>query len=495
MQPETTNRTSPLMETFEDAQPRSPGSRKVTDEELQRSDRRRRAASRNGAADHGDRLPPHSDEAEAGIIGSCLVAPKECLPIVMAEFGANDGVFYDLRNQTIYVHLCQMAALGFDGIDIITVMQRLKDYGLLDDIGGITYLNTLADAVISTANLTTYIAIVRDKFIIRKVIQVATESISAAYEWTGPGSDLLGKIERDVLAIGSKNLSAKSETVMELVLRAMSEIEAKMQSEKGTTGISTGFIDIDYFTDGLHKGELTVIAAYPGVGKTSLAMNIAEKVVLKAGLPVGIFSLEMSSVSLVKRCLCSCARVNLMRANKGKMEGTELERLVSASAKLGNAKIYFDDTSDLSIHTLRAKARRMWQQYDIKLFVVDYLHLLNASGGARKPDNREQEISDIANGMKQMAKELDVPVIVLSQLNDEGKLRESRAIGQHADNVWMLEENEQKEHVLVFKKQRSGPRDVVVRLTFRAEFTRFEDASSVSDNDVPAEYQQRFPDE
>lgn len=430
-----------------------------------------------------ERLPPHAPEMEQGVLGCCLLSPNDCLAQVMAVLREPDAM-YDLRHQTILAALMRMSENN-KPIDIITLQQRLKDLGLLDEIGGIPYLNELQDSVPSAANLSYYLEIVSEKHLLRKAIQTCTDIVGRVYDYQGDAETLLDEIERDVLAIRTIRGSVKQAVdTPQLVRTAMTEIQAKAESNGALTGLATGFLDLDYYTDGLQPGDMTVIAAYPSTGKTALAINIAENVVLNLGLPVGVFSLEMTSVALVKRCLCSTARVNLRDVGAGDLVESDLPKLIMAASRLSRASIYFDDTSDLSIYELRGKARRMWQQYGIKLFVVDYLQLLNASGGPRKIENRQQEVADISSGIKNMAKELGVPVLVLSQLNDDGKLRESRAIGQDADGVWMLEEKDD-EHKLWIRKQRNGPRNVCVNLTFLKEFTRFESAAKVSDEDMP----------
>jgi replicative DNA helicase len=273
------------------------------------------------------------------------------------------------------------------------------------------------------------------------------------------------------------------------------------------TGVGTGFADLDKMTSGLHAGEMIVIAARPSMGKTSLAMNVAEHVAVDLKLPVGVFSLEMTSESLVLRMLCSRARVNLRNIREGFLAERDFPKLTGAAGKLANAPLFIDDSSALSILQLRAKARRMHQQYGIKLFVIDYIQLLHST--ARRAENRQQEIADISNGIKALAKELKVPVMVLSQLNREvekeknrkprlSDLRESGAIEQDADLVALLYKANSDEEEgsgpdqdavavnLLIAKQRNGPVGDV-NLTFLRSFTRFESAAKISSDDVPAE--------
>lgn len=417
--------------------------------------------------------------------------------------------YYDLRHQVIFSELRGM----YDNripIDIITLQQRLKDKQLLDQVGGIAYLAQLQDAVPSAANLSYYLDIVREKFLLRKMIQTCTEVVGRVYDYEGEVDALLDEVERDVLRISESRVQGGALTTKDLVNKAIGTIE-NFFSRKGTlTGLGTGFADLDRMTDGLHGSEMIVVAARPSMGKTSLAMNIAEHVVLEDKLPVAVFSLEMSAEALVLRMMCSIARVNLRSIREGFMSEADFPKLTSAAGKLANAPLFIDDSAGLSILQLRARARRLHQQHGIKLFVVDYLQLLHSTG-RRAQENRQQEISDISSGIKALAKELKVPVLVLSQLNRElerdknrkprlSDLRESGAIEQDADLVGLLykpnandddeaafgEEAEGMPVNLLIAKQRNGPTGDI-NLTFLRPYTRFESAAKISDEDVPVD--------
>lgn len=459
-----------------------------------------------------DRLPPHSMEAEQGVLGCLLLSPNDGLGVCIERFKGGMQVFYDLRHQQIYELLCGM----YDeksAIDLITVQQRLKDAGQLDGIGGLAYLTELMNVVPSAANLTYYMEIVREKYLLRKVIQTCTGVVGRVYDHDGGVDTLLDEVEREVLRISEERVEASSQSIKELVHKAINTIEEFHQRQGMLTGVSTGFLDFDKMTSGLHGGEMVVIAARPSMGKTSLAMNIAEHVALDERLPVGVFSLEMTAESLVLRMLCSRSRVNMRNIRDGFLAERDFPRLTGAAGKLANSPLYIDDSAGLSILQLRAKARRMSQQYGIKLFVIDYLQLLNST--SRRAENRQQEIADISNGVKALAKELDVPVIVLSQLNRElekdknrkprlSDLRESGSIEQDADLVCLLyrrsdekggddeeressgPENDAVPVNLLIAKQRNGPTGDVP-LTFLKGYTRFESAAKVSADDVPAE--------
>jgi replicative DNA helicase len=454
-----------------------------------------------------DRLPPHSVEAEQGVLGCVLLSPKEGMGVCIESFKQGSEAFYDLRHQCIFELLCEMYD-GKEAIDLITLQQRLRDKGQLESVGGLGYLASLADAVPSAANLEYYIDIVREKSLLRKMIQTCTGVVGRVYEYEGEVDALLDEVERDVLRISEERIEASSRTIKELVHKAINTIEEYHQRQGLLTGIGTGFADLDKMTSGLHGGEMIVIAARPSMGKTSLAMNIVEHVTIEQRLPVGVFSLEMTAESLVLRMLCSRSRVNLRDIREGFLAERDFPKLTGAAGKLASAPLHIDDTSGLSILQLRAKGRRMAQQHGIKLFVIDYLQLLNST--SRRAENRQQEIADISNGIKALAKELNVPVIVLSQLNRElekdksrkprlSDLRESGAIEQDADLVALLykpNSNEEEDGGgqeqdampvnLFIAKQRNGPTGDVP-LTFLKGYTRFESAAKVSAEDIPTE--------
>jgi len=455
-----------------------------------------------------DRLPPHALDMEQGVLGCQLLSPNECVGEVIEKLkGVGVEAHYDLRHQTIQAELFEMYDARIP-IDVITLQQRLKDKRLLDQVGGIAYLSQLQDAVPSAANLSYYLDIVREKYLLRKMIQTCTEVVGRVYECEGDVDALLDEVERDVLRISESHSQGDSLTTKELVGRAVVTIE-NFFNRKGTlTGLATGYADLDRMTDGLHGSEMIVIAARPSMGKTSLAMNIVENVVLEQQLPVAVFSLEMSAEALVMRMMCSIARVNLRSIREGFMSEADFPKLTNAAGKLANSKLFIDDSAGLSILQLRARARRLHQMHGVKLFVVDYLQLLHSTG-RRAQENRQQEISDISSGLKALAKELKVPVLVLSQLNRElerdksrkprlSDLRESGAIEQDADVVGLLykpsagedeeagfgEEADGVPVNLLIAKQRNGPTGDI-HLTFLRPYTRFESAAKVSDEDVP----------
>jgi replicative DNA helicase len=456
-----------------------------------------------------DRLPPHSPEAEQGVLGCVLLSPNDCLGECVEKFKQGAEAFYDLRHQTIFTMLAEMYDKR-EAIDVITLQQRLKDKQLLEEVGGIAYLAALPDVVPSAANLGFYLDIVQEKYLLRRMIQTCTDVVGRVYDYEGEVDALMDEVERDILRISESRVQDQSLTIKDLVKRAINTIEDFHQRQGMLTGVGTGFADLDKMTSGLHPGEMIVIAARPSMGKTSLAMNIAEHVAIDQRLPVGVFSLEMTAESLVLRMLCSRSRVNLRSVREGFLAERDFPKLTGSAGKLAGAPLFIDDSSGLSILQLRAKARRLAQQHGIKLFVIDYLQLLHST--SRRIDNRQQEIADISGGIKSLAKELNVPVIVLSQLNREPEkrergaeprlsdLRESGAIEQDADLVGLLykpgkpggdedegaggDEQDALPVNLVIAKQRNGPTGDV-KLTFLKSYTRFENAAKVGDDDMP----------
>jgi replicative DNA helicase len=439
-------------------------------------------------------------EAEQGVLGSMLISPREIIAECVERI--SEEYFYVPAHQTIYTVLVELWNAGA-GIDLITFTQTLRDRNLLETIGGAAFVTSLYTFVPTAANVNYYLEIVREKYILRQIIAAATESVRRAYEEQDEVNALLDEVEQKIFAVGEDRFKGQMPGMKEQVMGALESIEQLWERRGGITGISTGFTELDRMTNGLHAAEMIVIAARPSMGKTALAMNIAEHVAISGKLPVAVFSLEMSSQQLVQRLLCSRARVNLQKVREGFLAERDFPSLTSAASKLAEAQIFIDDTAGLSILELRAKARRLKAQKDIQLIVIDYLQLLKSTT-RRAQDNRQLEISEISSGIKGLAKELSVPIIVLAQLNRQpearsgGKprlsdLRESGSIEQDADLVGLLvrpevyEEDEDAraekagEAELIIAKQRNGPVGDVP-LTFLKEFTRFEDrARNVSE--------------
>lgn len=412
------------------------------------------------------RLPPSSPESERAVIGCCLISPVECLPDCVAHLSS--AHFYELRNRIIWESFCGLAP---DKVNVISVMQSLKDAGKLDEIGGVLYLAQCQDEVPSTANLLVWIETLIEKKICRDIIKTCTNAITEAYS-NGKAQDILDKTEQEILKIRPDQKQVKD--IKDLVKDAINRIEARFLKGDSITGIGTGLIDLDRMSDGLHRGEMIVIAGFPSTGKTALAANIAVKAALN-GVPTVFFSAEMRPVQLVVRAICSESRVNFHRVKE-----SDFPAMMQATVKLAEAPLYIEQASQFSVSQIISIGRRLKQKYNIQLAAIDYIQLLSGTG-----DNREQEISSISKGIKAMAMELEIPVIALSQLNDEGKLRESRAIGQDADTVWKLENDGEWQPLvqpikLNIIKCRDGATGQV-KLTFLKEFTLFQNASKVED--------------
>ncbi len=452
--------------------------------------------SSTGSPQDIHRSPPHSVEAEQGVLGSMVIAPQEAIPDAITKI--TEEYFYIPAHQTVYRILVEQWSAA-QGIDLITFTQTLRDQNVLESIGGPPFITSLFTFVPTAANLDYYLEIVRDKFVLRRIIATCTEGVRRAYEEQGEVSSLLDEVEQNVFTVGEERAKAQLEPMKTHVMGALERIEKLFENKGSISGIPTGFKDYDRMTSGLHPAEMTVIAARPSMGKTAFAMNIAEHVAIQQKLPVAIFSLEMSSQQLVQRMLCSRARVTLERARDGFLSDSDFPKLTHAASRLAEAPIFIDDAAAVNVLELRAKARRLKSREGIGLVVIDYLQLLR-SPTRRAADNRQLEISEISAGIKGLAKELDIPVIVVAQLNrnpemrtGSGKgrprladLRESGSIEQDADVVALLvreeyyaDTDEEREDLqgkaeLIIAKQRNGPVGDV-KLTFLKEFTRFED--------------------
>ena len=452
-----------------------------------------------------DRQPPHSDDAEAGVLGCVLLSPQECFPQLIEKFVMGSGVFYDLRHRTIYETMAWLYERN-RLVDTVVLIQTIRDFDREEAVGGVAYVAGLPDTVPSAANLEYYIDIVLEKWTLRQAIKVCTDGIAKAYEGVkGEVSNYLDSLENDILAVGQQAegfTNPTTKTGRNLAITAINTIESLHQSQGRIPGVATGFYDLDRMTLGLHPGEVALIAARPSTGKSSLAMNIVDYVTVELNEPVGVFSLEMTAESLMLRMVCARGRVNLRHVSGGVLSQQDFDRLAPAASRLGNAPVYIDDGRGLTILQLRAKARRLHQQHGIKLFVIDYLQLLRSSN--HRASNREQEVGDISNGIHQLAGELGVAVLVLAQLNREverrgpeskprlSDLRESGSLEQDADLVGLLyrrnpsDDSDAQQAVavnLLIAKQRNGPTGEIP-LLFMKSYTRFESVSNINTEPV-----------
>ena len=424
------------------------------------------------------------------LLGSMLVDPQVVGDVVLVVRGGDD--FFKPANGAIYDAMVEL----FDrhgALDIVQLNQLLADRDVLATVGGVNYLVELAHAVPSAANAPHYARLVREKSAIRRLIDAAGEILHDAYHSPEDAQVILEEAEQRIFAIAQESEQTHAESLQALVDQTMKMIEAN--EGRLITGVPTGFLELDDITHGLQRGEMIIIAARPSMGKTALALNVAEQMALR-GNAVGIFSLEMSKLQLVQRMLSALSGVNSQRIRRGMLNPDDYHELHVACGKLQEAAIYIDDTPGLSLLQLRAKARRMAAKHDVKVILIDYMQLMSSG---RRAESRQVEISEISRGIKAMARELNVPVICLSQLNRASEqreghrprmsdLRESGSIEQDADVVMMLHReeyyhqgdpdwainNEDRVGVaeLIVTKQRNGPTGVVT-LTWVSEITRF----------------------
>ena len=465
--------------------------------------RRTPAARRNGAAKAAGAAPdthrslPQNVEAERGLLGSILLSPREVLNDCAEQI--TEEAFYSPAHGTIFRVLVEMWSAN-QQIDVITLTNRLRDLNVLDAVGGPGAVTELFGFVPTAANAPHYLDIVLEKSLLRRMITACTSSAARCYEEQGDVPQLLDDVEREIFTIGETRFRKTAPDMRDEVFAALENIEKMYQQRGRISGLATGFTVFDQMTDGLHPGEMIIVAARPSMGKTALAMNIVEHVALnlEEPKPVGVFSLEMSTQQLVQRMLCSRARVNMKKIRSGMLARAEHGKLNDAAAALSESSIFIDDTASLTILELRAKARRMRDRHRIELIAIDYLQLCRSTS-RRGQDNRQIEIAEISSGIKALAKELEIPIIVLAQLNRQpeqrggGKprmsdLRESGSLEQDADVVALLvrpevyEEDEDARSELAGKaelliaKQRNGPIGEIP-LTFIKEYTRFENAA------------------
>lgn len=447
------------------------------------------------------RSMPQSAEAEQGVICSALLDPRGAMEECQ-ERGVSADWFYNPAHQKIWDVIRAMSAANMP-CDLITITQALRDQDVLDEVGGAAYVTGLFWFVATALNVGYYLEILREKYIGRQIIQVATDVGRRAFDEGEPMSALLDEAQARILAIAAD--ASTTETIRhfrEGVHEAVDQIELTYKHRGDVTGLATGFVQLDRMTGGLEGGQMIVIAGRPSMGKTALGVNIAEHVALRrerhkepAPLPVAIFSLEMPFVQLCTRLLCSNANLNLQRVRDGFLPHEKMVDLARVAGRLSEAPIYIDDTASLSIQQFRARARRAVRKMGVKLIVIDYLQLMK-SASKRAAENRVLELTEISGGIKLAARELNVPIIALAQLNRDAEkrtgsrpqmadLRECGAIEQDADMVGLIyrpeyyaKDDDTRSELagkaeLILAKQRNGPVGPIA-LTFLKEFSRFE---------------------
>ena len=432
------------------------------------------------------------------VLGSMLL-DREATGLAIELLDAS--CFYKDAHKKIYSAIIKL----FDenkAVDLVTVLEELKKTNALDDAGGPAYLANIASSVPTAANITHYAKIVKEKNILRNLINAATQIVFECYNTSQDADNLVDKAEQIIFDIASKKVESRSVPLRDVIRSSIETIDNLYQRKENITGLATGFRDLDMRTAGLQRSDLIVIAGRPSMGKSALATCIVEHVGVVEKKPVAFFSLEMSKEQLVQRMLCSHARVDAHKVRTGFLSQADWPRLVTAAGKLSEAPIYIDDSPGISVMELRAKARRLKAQYDIQMIVLDYLQLMR---GQSRSDNRQQEISEISRSLKALARELNVPLIAISQLSRAveqrsdhrpqlSDLRESGAIEQDADLVVLLlreeyynptEENKGLAEVII-AKQRNGPVGTL-NLTFIGEYMRFENLMARQDDFIGAE--------
>jgi replicative DNA helicase len=442
------------------------------------------------------RIPPHSMEAESSVLGGLLLDNKSWEQV--ADL-LSEGVFYRYEHRQVYLAI-QALINATRPADVITVYEHLQSIGKAEEVGGLGYLNSLAQYVPSASNIRRYAEIVRERAILRKLVTASDEIATNAFNTQGkPVPQILDEAEQKIFQIGEEGSRLKQgfQSMDQLAVILLDRVNQMADSPNDITGVPSGFVDFDKMTSGMQAGDLIVLAARPSMGKTALAINIAEHVALNEGLPVAVFSMEMGASQLAIRIVGSIGRIDQQRLRTGKLNQEEWPRLAEAIEKLRNVSLHIDETPSLTPMELRANARRLARTCGkLGLIVVDYLQLMSGNTSSNNGDNRATEIGEISRGLKMLAKELQCPVIALSQLNRSvetrtdkrpmmSDLRESGAIEQDADVIMFIyrddyynkDSKEPGVAEIIIGKHRNGPTGTV-KLAFLKPLTRFESLAS-----------------
>lgn len=440
-----------------------------------------------------ERVPPQNIEAEQSVLGAMLI-DKEAIAKATEILSADD--FYREAHRVIFNAMLELYNKN-EAVDMITVTDILRRDNKLEDIGGIAYITSLANVVLTAANVKFHADIVAEKSVLRQLVRVSTEIAAMGYEANDEVSTLLDTAESRILEIANKKKRSDFTPIGDVLMNAVQSIEKLLQNRGGLTGLPSGFNDLDKLISGLHPSDFIILAARPSMGKTALALNIVQNVALRAHKKIGgdpksvaFFSLEMSKEQLVNRMLCAEANIDSQRLRVGEMADKDWDALWEACDVMSKAKIYIDDTAGITVMDMRSRARRLKAEHGLDLIVVDYLQLMQGSGKRNNSGDRQQEVSEISRSLKALARELDVPVIALSQLSRSvetrqvkrpmlSDLRESGSLEQDADIVAFLyredyynPETENKHTELIIAKHRNGPVDTV-NLFFHKQFTKF----------------------
>lgn len=434
---------------------------------------------------YADRLPPQNIEAEQAVLGAIFLEPAA---LTLASEILIPEDFYRASHQKIFNAMLKLNDEG-KVVDLVTVTEELAASKLIEDTGGVSYLSELASSVPTAANIEYYARIVEEKSLLRRLIRTATEIASDGYAREDEVEALLSEAEKNILAVAQRKNAGAFHNIKDVLVRTYDNIEQMHQNAGEITGLETGFIELDRMTAGFQRNDLIIVGARPSVGKTAFALNIAQNVAQKTGENIAIFSLEMGAEQLVMRLLCAEGNIDAQRLRTGTLTDDDWGKLTMAMGSLSNTGIFIDDTPGVRISDIRSKCRRLKQEHGLGMILIDYLQLILGSG--RAGENRQQEVSEISRSLKQLARELKVPVIALSQLSrgveqrqDKrpmmSDIRESGSIEQDADIVAFLyrddyydKESENKNIIeIIIAKQRNGPTGTV-SLAFVKEYNKF----------------------
>ncbi|WP_018923268.1 replicative DNA helicase [Salsuginibacillus kocurii] len=434
----------------------------------------------------GERTPPQNIEAEQAVLGAIFLDGQA---IVTASERLQPDDFYRASHTRLYRVMMELSERG-EPVDLVTVTSALQDRQWLEEVGGITYLTELANSVPTAANVGYYSQIVEEKSLLRRLIRAATSIASEGYESETEVEDVISDAERSILEVSQRRNSSAFIPIKDVLIETYDNIEFMQNRDNDITGISSGFSDLDRMTAGFQRSDLVIVAARPSMGKTAFALNIAQNIATKTDENVAIFSLEMGASQLVQRMLCAEGNIDAQKMRTGALEEEDWEKLTMAMGSLSRAGIYIDDSPGVKVSEIRAKCRRLKQESGLGMVLIDYLQLIQGSG-TRSGESRQQEVSEISRALKGLARELDVPVIALSQLSrgvesrqDKrpmmSDLRESGSIEQDADIVSFLyredyydQESENQNTIeIIIAKQRNGPVGAV-ELAFIKEYNKF----------------------
>lgn len=445
-----------------------------------------------------DRIPPHNIDAEQAVLGAILLEPNS-FSIVVERLVAED--FYRASHEIIFGAMLQLFDQG-EPIDVVTITTSLSSSNNLEQAGGIDYLTSLASSVPTAANIDYYSEIVEEKAVLRRLIQTATEIVTNTFSNEDNVDGVLDEAERRILEVSNRQNAGAFKPIKDVLIDVYDQIEQLHNNDNDVTGVPTGYRDLDRITSGFQRNDLIIIAARPSVGKTAFALNIAQNVAVNTNENVAIFSLEMGAEQLVQRMLCAEGNIDSQRLRTGKLEAEDWGKLTMAMGSLSHAGIYIDDSPGIRVSEIRSKCRRLKQEHGLGMIIIDYLQLIQGSGSSS--ENRQQEVSEISRSLKGLARELEVPLIALSQLSrgvesrqDKrpmmSDLRESGSIEQDADIVGFLyrddyydDESEQQNIIeIIISKQRNGPTGTV-ELAFVREYNKFVDLDyRYSEADIP----------